>query len=91
MNDDLHKYYDYEVNDGKKPKKKKEKSEIDLERLDHILLGIVVSLIVFGSVGVLIFEEYLHMRIPTDICAGMVVLAMLGVLINVFRMFFKSL
>lgn len=90
MNDDLHKYYDYEVNDGKKPKKKKEKSEINPERLDHILLVIVVSLIVLGSVGVLIFEEYLHMPIPTDICAGAVVLAMLGVLTNVFIMAFTA-
>lgn len=90
MNDDLHEYYDYEVNDGKKPKKKKEKSEIDLERLDHILLGIGLSFIVLGTAGACIFDTYLHMPIPSNICVAMVVLAMLGAVINVFVMAFKS-
>lgn len=83
MNEDLHEYYDYEVDDTKSSTGK---SKLNSEQLNVILTLIVVGIFLLSGVCYVIFE-ILHITIGKNICLVGMFVPVAGMMINIFKLF----
>lgn len=83
MNDDLHEYYDYEVNDTKSSAKK---SKLNKQQLNFILTLIAVGIFILSTICYVVFE-ILHISIGKNICLVGMFVPVVGMMLNIFRLF----
>lgn len=83
MNEDLHEYYDYEVDDTKSSAKK---SKLNKQQLNFILTLIAVGIFILSTVCYVIFE-ILHISIGKNICLVGMFVPVTGMIINIFKLF----
>jgi len=84
MNDDLHEYYDYEVDDTKSSSTKK--SKLNREQLNFILILIVAGIFMLSVVCYVIFE-ILHISIGKNICLVGMFVPVAGMMLNILKIF----
>lgn len=84
MNDGLHEYYDYEVDDTKSSSTKK--SKLNREQINFILKLIAAGIFILSTVCYVIFE-ILHISIGKNICLVGMFVPVTGMIINIFKLF----
>lgn len=83
MNEDLHEYYDYEVNDMKSSAKK---SKLNKQQLNFILTLIAVGIFMLSAICYVVFE-ILHISIGKNICLVGMFVPVAGMMLNIFKLF----
>lgn len=84
MNEDLHEYYDYEVDDTKSSSTKK--SKLNKQQLNFVLTLIAVGIFILSTVCYVIFE-ILHISIGKNICLVGMFVPVVGMMLNIFKLF----